>query len=258
MTFIIAEIGINHNGSLALAKKLIDAASACGADAVKFQKRTVGIVYKGLLDTPRESPWGNTLGDQKLGLELTEADYDAIAKYCRHCEMPWFASAWDLESLKFLDKYDCPYNKIASAMATNTPFVHAVAKQGKPTFVSTAMCTEDDIEFLTHLWPTPKHLNLTLMHCVGTYPAAEKDLNLKMIQVLRSRYSYLSIGYSGHETSVSPSVMAAVLGASTIERHITLDKSMYGSDQAASVGACRLQDHGGANPQDSQCDGRRS
>jgi len=230
MTFIIAEIGINHNGSLDLAKRLIDAAGMCGADAVKFQKRTVDVVYQGHLDDPRESPWGTTLGDQKRGLELSEADYDAIAKHCRHSEMPWFASAWDIHSLRFLRKYDLPYNKIASAMATNNSLLAAVRKEGKPVFLSTAMCTDTDIGNALRLLDG---CSLTLMHCVGTYPAAERDLNLRMIDTLR-RWDR-PVGYSGHETSVSPSVMAAVLGAVAIERHITLDKSMYGSDQAASL-----------------------
>ena len=229
MTFIIAEIGINHNGSLDLAKKLIDAAGMCGADAVKFQKRTVDIVYKGHLDDPRESPWGKTLGDQKRGLELSEADYDEIAKHCRYSEMPWFASAWDVPSLKFLSKYDLPYNKIASAMATNNDLLAAVGKEGKPVFLSTAMCTDLEINNAVQFLAGCR---ITLMHCVGTYPAAERDLNLRMIDTLRQWHCH-AVGYSGHETSVSPSVMAAVMGASAIERHITLDKSMYGSDQAA-------------------------
>jgi N-acetylneuraminate synthase len=232
MTFIIAEIGINHNGSVDLAKQLISAAKWAGADAVKFQKRTVDIVYAGQLDKPRESPWGNTLGDQKRGLELSEADYDAIDLHCKGIGLPWFASAWDLPSLEFLRKYDLPYNKIASAMVTNLQFVQAVANEGKPTFMSTAMCSETDILKATRHF----HDNsmLTLMHCVATYPAPEADLNLKMIQTLASQYKF-NVGYSGHEASVSPTVMAVVMGATAVERHLTLDKSMYGSDQAASL-----------------------
>lgn len=231
MTFIIAEIGINHNGSLDLAKKMIDAAKWAGADAVKFQKRTIEIVYAGQLDTPRESPWGSTTGDQKRGLEFGPDQYDAIALHCDKIGMPWFASAWDILSFDFLRKYDCPYNKIASAMATNLPFVEAVRAEGKPTFLSTAMCSEGDIWKAASLFPQDM---LTLMHCVGTYPCPEQDLNLKMIPWLANRWHW-PVGYSGHEASISPSVMAVVMGAVSVERHITLDKSMYGSDQAASL-----------------------
>ena len=231
MTFIIAELGINHNGSLDLAKKMIDAAKWAGADAVKFQKRTVEIVYAGQLDQPRESPWGNTLRDQKEGLEFEPLEWDLIASYCESIKMPWFASGWDIPSLEFLRKYDCPYNKIASAMTTNMPFVEAVRAEGKPTFMSTAMCSEGDIWKAANPFEREK---LTLMHCVGTYPCAEEDLNLNMIPRLAKRW-WWPVGYSGHEASVSPSVVAVALGAVAIERHITLDKSMYGSDQAASL-----------------------
>jgi N-acetylneuraminate synthase len=234
VTFIIAELGINHNGSVDLAEKLIDAAAACGADAVKFQKRTVDIVYAGQLDNPRESPWGTTVRAQKEALELSEKAYDRIAKYCKDMEMPWFASCWDIPSLEFMRKYDCPYNKIASAMVTNLEFVQKVADDNKPTFLSTAMCNVEDIAEAIAWFPVYPKRNLTLMHCVGTYPAAEKDLNLNTIIHLHKLFR-LPVGYSGHETSVSPSVMAAVLGAVAIERHLTLDKSMYGSDQAASL-----------------------
>lgn len=232
MTFIIAELGINHNGDINLAKKLISAAQWAGADAVKFQKRSVHTVYAGQLHTPRESPWGNTTGDQKRGLEFGEQEYDAIDAYCRQINIPWFASAWDLDSLVFLRKYDCPYNKIASAMVTNLQFVQAVANEGKSTFMSTAMCTTVDI--LKALRHFHDNAQLTLMHCVGTYPAPESDLNLKMIQTMKTDYKF-NVGYSGHEASVSPTIMAVVLGATAVERHITLDKSMYGSDQAASL-----------------------
>ena len=232
--FIIAEIGINHNGSLDLAKKLVSAAKWAGADAVKFQKRTVDIVYADQLDNPRESPWGKTLGDQKRGLELSEADYDAIDLHCKAVGIPWFASAWDIPSLEFLRKYDLHYNKIASAMVLHHDFVLHVMKEGKPTFASTAMCGLGDIEFVVQMFSARSPSDLTLMHCIGTYPAAEESLNLKMIQTMAARWSH-PIGYSGHEASISPSVMAVVLGAVAVERHITLDKSMYGSDQAASL-----------------------
>ena len=233
MTFVIAEIGINHNGSLDIARKLIDAAKWAGADAVKFQKRTVEIVYAGQLDTPRESPWGKTNGDQKRGLEFNEAQYDEIDRYCRQVGIPWFASAWDIPSLDFLRKYDCPWNKIASAMATNAAFVEAVAHEGKSTYLSTGMCGDGDIQKAIDILHTGLCV-VTLMHTVSTYPTPESDLNLNCIRTLRERFN-LKVGYSGHEASLSPSVVAVALGAVVIERHITLDKSMYGSDQAASL-----------------------
>ena len=234
MTIIIAEIGINHNGSVDLAKKLVDVAKWAGADAVKFQKRSIDIVYAGHLDDPRESPWGSTLGEQKAGLEFEDDEYDEIDRYCKQIYMPWLASAWDIPSLDFLRKYDCPYNKIASAMITNDEFVNAVAAEKKPTFISTGMCTDNEISnALVHMrsWHETQP---TLLHCIGTYPADEKDLNLLAIPAMKRRYG-CAIGYSGHEASVSPSVIAVALGATVIERHITLDRSMYGSDQAASL-----------------------
>lgn len=243
MTFIIAEIGINHNGSLDIAKKLIDAAQWSGADAVKFQKRNIEIVYAGQLDKPRESPWGKTNGDQKRGLEFNELQYDLIASYCESIKMPWFASAWDILSLEFLRKYDCPWNKVASAMVKNIEFLAAVSWEHKPTFISTAMCDYDDIDRAVKIFSRNiSSSSLTLMHCVGTYPCREEDLNLNIIPTLAKRYIY-PIGYSGHEASVSPSVMAVVLGATAVERHITLDRSMYGSDQAASFAFMPIQFH---------------
>jgi len=235
MTFIIAELGINHNGSLDIARKLIDAAKWAGADAVKFQKRDIDIVYAGQLDKPRESPWGKTNGDQKRGLEFSRTQYDLLASYCHSIKMPWFASAWDIPSLEFLRKYDCPYNKIASAMTVNDEFVQAVGKERKPTFMSTAMCTRDDILHARDIFEAEQgdSSDLTLMHCVGTYPTDEKDINLKAMLSLKS--FGCPVGYSGHEASHSPTVMAVVLGAVAVERHITLDKSLYGSDQAASL-----------------------
>ena len=230
MTYIIAEIGINHNGEIALAKLLIDAAKRSGADAVKFQKRNIDIVYAGQLDRPRESPWGKTLGEQKRGLEFGRKEYDDIDRYCKSIEMPWFASAWDVSSLLFLKKYDLPYNKVASAMATNIEFLKAVKADNRPVILSTAMCDDQQI------WDAANIVNPeVIMHCVGTYPADESTLNLSFITKLIRQYAPIKIGYSGHESSVSPSVIAAALGAEFIERHITLDRSMYGSDQAASL-----------------------
>jgi len=230
---VIAEIGINHSGSIEIAKKLIDASKWVGADAVKFQKRTIDIVYKGQLDKPRESPWGKTNGDQKYGLEFEADEYDEIDRYCKEIGMPWFASAWDIPSLEFLKRYECKWNKIASAMATNWEFVHQVGLEHKPTFLSTGMCELPEIARAA-LDLQELGCDVTLMHTVSTYPADETTLNLECIRNLRDRFN-LPVGYSGHESSVSPSVVAVALGATTIERHITLDRSMYGSDQAASL-----------------------
>jgi len=233
MTFITAEVGINHNGSVDLAKRIIEAAKWAGADAVKLQKRTVEIVYAGQLEQIRESPWGNTLGDQKRGLELSSQDYDEIDRFCREIKIPWFASAWDHESLSFLDKYDLPFMKIASAMVTNWGFVAAVAKRAKPVFMSTAMCT-DQMLFQAMGYFDGRLEDVTLMHCIGMYPAPEWSLNLQAIPYLHAKFG-VKVGYSGHENSVSPSVVAAALGAVVIERHLTIDRTMYGSDQAASL-----------------------
>ncbi|MGE5515488.1 MAG: N-acetylneuraminate synthase family protein [Bacteroidota bacterium] len=238
--FIIAEIGINHNGQLDIAKQLIDMAKDAGCDAVKFQKRTIDIVYSPeVLAQSRESPWGTTQREQKEGLEFGEAEYDVIDEYCRKVGIEWFASAWDVPSQKFLRKYDLKYNKVASAMVTNPAFLKEVASERKATFLSTGMCTLEQIDEAVELFKQ-HDCPLSLMHTVSTYPSPEEDLNLAVIEALRQRYG-LPVGYSGHESSVSPSVMAAVLGATSIERHITLDRSMYGSDQAASLERAGLQ-----------------
>lgn len=231
---VFAEIGINHNGDLGIAKQLIDMAVEAGCNAVKFQKRTIDVVYSPeVLATPRQSPWGTTTKEQKEGLEFGKKEYDEIDAYCRNKKIAWFASAWDIPSQEFLRAYNLPYNKIASAMATHLDFVEAVASEKKPTFLSVGMCTYDDVDKAVAI--LRKHgCPFTIMHTVSTYPCAEEDLNLLAMQELRARYD-VPVGYSGHEVSVSPSVMAAALGASVIERHITLDRAMYGSDQAASL-----------------------
>ena len=231
---VFAEIGINHNGDLGIAKQLIDMAVEAGCDAVKFQKRTIDIVYSPeVLAAPRQSPWGTTTKEQKEGLEFTKSQYDEIDAYCRSKAIPWFASAWDIPSQEFLRSYNLPYNKIASAMATHLEFVDAVASEKKPTFLSVGMCTHEDVDKAVAV--LRKHgCPFSIMHTVSTYPCAEEDLNLLAMQELRKRYG-VPVGYSGHEVSVSPSVMAAALGASVVERHITLDRAMYGSDQAASL-----------------------
>lgn len=232
--FVIAEIGINHNGDLGLAKQLIDAAKEVGCDAVKFQKRTIDIVYTPeTLAAPRESPWGTTQREQKEGLEFGKTEYDEIDRYCREIGIDWFASAWDVPSQIFLRQYDLKYNKIASAMNTHAELLRAVAEERKPTFISTGMSTYEQVDAAIKIF-NDAQCPFTLMHCVATYPALEEELNLQMIHKLRERYQ-CPVGYSGHEPSVSPSVIAAAMGAVAIERHITLDRAMYGSDQAASL-----------------------
>ena len=232
--FVIAEIGINHNGDLDLAKRLIDVAHAAGCDAVKFQKRTIDVVYSSeVLAQPRQSPWGSTQREQKEGLEFGEAEYDAIDAYCRGLGIDWFASAWDVGSQIFLAKYKLKYNKLASALITNRAVVEAVAAERKLTFLSTGMSTMEEVDAAVDIFR--KHdCPFVLMHTVSTYPTAEAELNLITMQTLRQRYG-VDVGYSGHEASVEPSILAALLGAVAVERHITLDRAMYGSDQSASL-----------------------
>ena len=238
--FIIAEIGINHNGDLKLAKELMKMAKDSGCDAVKFQKRTIDIVYtKEFLKESRESPWGTTQREQKEGLEFNESDYGEIDSYAKELDIIWFASAWDIPSQDFLKQFNVPYNKIASAMTTNLDFVEHVAKEGKPTFVSTGMTTLEEIENTVNIFK--KHnCPITLMHTNSEYPSPEENLNLNCIITLKEKFN-IPIGYSGHEPSVSPSLVAACLGATAIERHITKDRSSYGSDQAASLESSGLK-----------------
>jgi len=232
--FIIGEIGINHNGDINLAKKLIKGAKDAGADAVKFQKRTIELVYtKESLKSFRESPWGKTLGDQKKGIELGREEYDEINRFCNEINIKWFASCWDVESLRFLKKYNCKYNKIASAMLTNFELINEVAKEKKYTFISTGMHTLEEIEKVVNIFKENK-CPYELMHTVSTYPMKVEDANLNMIKTLKEMFN-CKVGYSGHETGRSVSVAAAALGISSLERHITLDRTSYGSDQAASL-----------------------
>ena len=233
-TFIIGEIGINHNGILKIAKELIDWAVLSGADAVKFQKRTIEKVYtKEELDRYRESPWGNTNREQKMGLEFGKEEYDEINRYCKEKGIEWFASAWDLDSQDFLASYDLKYNKIASAMLTKLDLIDKVAKEHRYTFISTGMSSMDEIDVAVDVFKK-NDCPFELVHCNSTYPMKNEDANLEMINTLRKRYG-CKVGYSGHETGRIVSFAAAVMGASSIERHITLDRAMYGSDQAASL-----------------------
>ena len=233
-TFIIAEIGINHNGDINIAKKLISMASKTGCDAVKFQKRDVNTVYtKEELDKPRQSPWGTTQREQKLGLEFGEKEYKEIDKFCKEKNIIWFASAWDVKSLLFLDKFNLKYNKVASAMITHLDFLKEVAKRRKHTFISTGMSNYKQIDEAVKIFNNSK-CPFELMHSISAYPSPENELNLNIIKKLKDKYN-CEVGYSGHEPSVSPSIIAVTLGATTLERHITLDRSMYGSDQSASL-----------------------
>lgn len=232
--FIIAEIGINHNGSIEIAKQLIDVAKGAGADAVKFQKRSINLVYtKELLDSPRESPWGKTQRAQKEGLEFSAEQYREINDYCQKQKIIWFASAWDLESQKFLQSFNLKYNKIASAMLVHEELLYEVAREGRYTFISTGMSSPAQIDKAVSIFKKAG-CPFELMHTVSTYPMTDEDANLKRIESLKNRY-LCKVGYSGHEVGLSVSYAAAALGISSLERHITLDRSMYGSDQAASV-----------------------
>jgi N-acetylneuraminate synthase len=231
---IIAELGINHNGSLDIAKALIDMAKGCGCDLVKFQKRTIDIVYsKEFLDSPRKSPWGINTRQQKKGLEFNKEQYDEIDKYSKELNIPWFASAWDIKSLEFLDRYNCPHQKVASAMATHIEFLKAIAERKKHTFISTGMCTMKMIEEAVDIFAR-RGCKYTLMHSTSVYPCPDEDTNIGMVRKLIERFGE-PVGYSGHEVGLLPSIVAVVLGATAIERHITLDRAMYGSDQPASV-----------------------
>ena len=232
--YLIGEIGINHNGDINVAKKLIKNAKDCQFDAVKFQKRTIDEVYdKNTLDTYRESPWGTTTREQKEGLEFGKAEYDEINKYCKELNIDWFASAWDIKSLEFLDNYDLKYHKIASAMLIDHNFLNEVSKRKKHTFISTGMSTKKDIDSAVSIFRN-NSCSFELMHCVSTYPMKIDDANLITINQLKKEYN-CDVGYSGHENGVTVSLAAVMLGITSLERHITLDRTMYGSDQSASL-----------------------
>ena len=233
--FLIGEIGINHNGSIDLAKKLIELAVSSGFDAVKFQKRDPDI------STPekqklklRQTPWGDmTYLDYKKKIEFGENEFNEIDKFCKKKKIIWFASAWDLPSQKFLKKYKLKYNKVASAMLTNIDLIEKIADEKKLTLISTGMSTIKDISKAVNIF-RKKKCKFLLMHCVSTYPCPIENLNLNLIQTLKKKFK-CEVGYSGHESSVSPSIIAYIMGATYIERHISLDRSMWGTDQAASL-----------------------
>jgi N-acetylneuraminate synthase len=230
--FIVAEIGINHNGDVDFAKRLISVAVAANCDAVKFQKRTVDVVYtREELAMPRESPFGTTNGDLKYGLEFDEEDYEEIDDFCRSVKMPWFASPWDEEATDFLERFDPPAHKISSASLTDDHLLRHIRRTGKLIILSTGMSTYEEID---HAVEILGHENLLLMHATSTYPANYSELNLLAIPAMAARYG-MPVGYSGHETGIPSSVCAAVLGACCVERHITMDRAMWGSDQSASL-----------------------
>ena len=244
-TFIVAEIGINHNGDMSICKELIDIASESGCNAVKFQKRDINKVYtQDFLNSYRESPWGTTQRDQKSGLEFDLNEYKEIDQYCKEKGIEWFASAWDLNSQKFLQQFNCKYNKIASAMIVYEDLLKMVAKEGKHTFISTGMTTYDDIQKAVDIF-REENCPFELMHTISTYPMKVENANLNMINTLRDKYQ-CNVGYSGHEVGLAISYAAAAFNITSLERHITLDRAMYGSDQSASVEPSGLRNLVGA------------
>lgn len=234
MTFIIAEIGINHNGDLGIAKEMINVAKDAGCNAVKFQKRTIDTVYtREFLDSPRESPWGTTQREQKDGLEFGIDEYEQINDHCKKLGIDWFASAWDLNSQMFLRQFELKYNKIASAMLNHKPLVDMIASECKHTFISTGMASIEDIKEVVEKFEI-RGCHYELMHTVSIYPMPVEKANLKRINSLKQLFGR-DIGYSGHEVGLSVSCAALGIGISSLERHITLDRSMYGSDQSSSL-----------------------
>ena len=230
--FIIAEIGINHNGSVDLAKKMIDIAVTTGCDAVKFQKRTIDIVYtKEELAKERKSVFGNTNGDLKRGLEFGYEEYKEIDNYCREKGILWFASCWDEKSVDFIEQFDVPCYKIASASLTDDNLLEYTRSKGKPILLSTGMSTMEQIK---HAVEVLGKENLIVYHCTSTYPSNADETNLRVIESFKKDFD-CPIGYSGHERGVTPSVLAVALGANSVERHITIDRTNWGSDQAASL-----------------------
>ena len=230
--FVIAEIGINHNGSLENAKKLINIAHFFGCDAVKFQKRTVEDVYtEAELAQPRQSVFGETNGDLKRGLEFGLDEYKEIDRYCKEIGILWFASCWDKKSVDFMEQFDVCAYKIPSALITDLELVEYTKKTNKPVLVSTGMSTMEEIDNAVKILGLD---NTVIYHCTSTYPSANNELNLNVIKTLKEKYD-CPIGYSGHEKGIVSSTIAVVLGACSVERHITLDRTMWGSDQAASL-----------------------
>jgi N-acetylneuraminate synthase len=230
--FVVAEIGINHNGDIDLAKRLIDVAANAGCDAVKFQKRTVDVVYtEDELAKPRESPFGETNGDLKRGLEFGFDEYMAIDAYCRERGILWFASCWDEASVDFMDAFEPPCYKIASALLTHLDLLLHTRRKKRPLIMSTGMSTSDEIDEAVRVLGRK---DLVLLHTNSSYPAALEELNLAVMHTLRERYE-VPVGYSGHEVGLATTLAASAMGAAVVERHITLDRAMWGSDHAASI-----------------------
>jgi len=230
---IVAEIGINHNGDIDIAKKMIDVAANAGCDAVKFQKRTIDLVYtEEELDKLRESPWGYTNRAQKEGLEFIETDYCAINKYVKELGMTWFASPWDIESVEFLNRFDNDYIKVASASVTDLKLLQAIKATGKKSILSTGMSTQCEVGFAVDV--LGKNLEYILA-CTSTYPTKPEEINLSFIRTLKDEFPNIKVGFSNHSPSIAFCRAASVLGADMIEFHLTLDRSMYGSDQSASI-----------------------
>lgn len=235
MIKIISEIGINHNGDIELAKKMIEESKNAGADLVKFQKRDINLVYsKEVLDQKRESPWGTTNREQKIGLEFEKKEYDEIDSFCKKIKIKWFASAWDLNSLEFLKNYNLEFNKIASAMIVDKKFLEEVSKEKKYTFISTGMSTMSNIKDAVEIFKK-NSCPFELMHCISAYPFDDTKASLNLIELLKKTFD-CKVGYSGHEKGgLAISCAAAALGISSLERHFTTDRTMYGSDQSASL-----------------------
>ena len=235
--YIIAEIGINHNGSLEIAKKLIDIAEVAGCHAVKFQKRNPDVcVPEHQKNIMRETPWGNmTYLEYKYKVEFGKEEYDEINSYCNNKGIAWSASPWDLDSLKFLNQYNVPFIKIPSALLTNIELVSETAKTDKKVILSTGMSTIEEIDTaVSAMKVANKNCEFALLHCNSSYPAPNEDLNLTCIKTLKDRYK-CEVGYSGHEFGLTTSISSICLGATIIERHITLDRTMWGTDQMCSV-----------------------
>jgi len=238
--YLIAEIGINHNGDIEIAKKLIDAAHKAGFDAVKFQKRAIDKVYtREFLDSPRESPWGKTQRDQKEGLEFSLEEYREIDRYCKGLGIAWSASAWDIDSQRFLQQFDLPFNKVASAMLGHWPLLREIASEKRKTYISTGMSTLEDIDKVVELFEKAG-CSYELMHCNSTYPMQESEANLLCIPMLRRRYG-CDVGYSGHERGLAPTLAAVALGACVVERHFTLNRNLPGTDHQLSLDTAQFK-----------------
>ncbi len=239
--FIAGEIGINHNGDMEIAKKLIDIAVEAGCQGVKFQKRTIDKVYtQEFLAETRESPWGNTQRAQKEGLEFSTKQYEEIDRYCKEKGIFWYASAWDVDAQMFLQQFDCKYNKVASAMLTKLDLMEVIAKEGKHTFIAVGMSTEEEISAVVDIF-RKENCSFELMHAVSTYPMLPEEANLLYMNQLKEKFA-CDVGFSSHEMGNICCYGAVALGATSIERHITLDRTMYGSDQKASIEPEELKD----------------